>query len=607
VNGPNLPPDQAGALTHTHSPDVAAAHSDSTTLWGPFTLLEELGRGGFATVYRAWDPQLRREIALKVMLPSRLQASNGDSMLREGQLIARVRHPNVVTVYSVQREGEAIGLAMEFVRGRTLAGLVAQNGPMDAADAAAIGSHVCEALDAVHALGLVHRDVKASNVMREDNGRIVLMDFGAGRDLSGDQGAGSGIIGTPQYIAPEVLLGARVTAAADIYALAVLLFFLVTGTHPIEGKDFAEIGRAHREGRRRRLRDARPDLPAPFVDLVDGALAAEPSKRFQTALAFRRALQSTLPTELQFRPSSQTSSGEHVVAFTENTGARLTTIQRVAVAAGAAIALCGAMGFVTTTAFNIVLGRTGEFAAEGAVSYFVWGARSLVAPAVWVMALLLAFNVVALLLRTLAAHVKPLHKASIGIAVLAGRLLDAFSLRNANALGQALSVAAAAALVITAWVFSTLLAALASTVNDSPANELAVFGSGHYDTHVSYRLTLNLVVLVLAAGIVAVLRYARQHAQALQPVTSVSMVGVLCLAFLLMALPWRILFSDTFPVGSFGDQRCFILGETTDSTLISCPESAPPRNVVLRRGDARLADEHSLGRIFDAIEVLSSP
>ena len=607
MNGPNLPPDQAGALTHTHSPDVVSTHSASTTLWGPFTLLEELGRGGFATVYRAWDPQLRREIALKVMLPSRLQASNGDSMLREGQLIARVRHPNVVTVYSVQREGEAIGLAMEFVRGRTLAALVAQNGPMDAADAAAIGSHVCEALDAVHALGLVHRDVKASNVMREDSGRIVLMDFGAGRDVSGDQGAGSGIIGTPQYIAPEVLLGARVTAAADIYALAVLLFFLVTGAHPIEGKDFAEIGRAHREGRRRRLRDARPDLPAPFVDLVDGALAAEPSKRFQTALAFRRALQSTLPTERQFRPSSQTSSGEHVLPFTENAGARLTTIQRVAVAVGAAVALCGAMGFVTTTAFNIVLGRTGEFAAEGAVSYFVWGARSLVAPAVWVMALLLAFNVVALILRTLAAHVKPLHRAGVRAVDFAGRLLDAFSLRNANALGQGVSVAAAAALTVTVWVFSTLLGALASTVNDSPANELAVFGSGHYDTHVSYRLTLNLIVLGLAAGIVAVLRYARQHAQALQPVTYVSMIGVLCLAFLLMALPWRILFSDTFPVGSFGDQRCFILSETSDSTLISCPESAPPRNVVLRRGDARLADEHSLGRIFDAIEVLSSP
>jgi hypothetical protein len=607
VNSPNPPPDDASALTHTHGgAEVTPTQSPATTTWGPFALLEEVGRGGFATVYRAWDPQLRREIALKLMLPSRMRPGSGDEMLREGQLIARVRHPNVVTVYSVQREGDAIGLAMEFVRGRTLAALVEQHGPMDAADAAVVGSHVCDALDAVHALGLVHRDVKASNVMREDSGRIVLMDFGAGRDSSGDRSAPSGIIGTPQYVAPELLLGARVTAASDLYSVAVLLFFLVTGSHPVEGNDFAEVGRAHRAGRRRLLRDTRPDLPAPFIELVDTALYSEPSKRLQTASAFRRALQATLPADRQFRPSSQSTQVSDYRPPSGQTAAPLTGVQRLLLTLAGVAVLCGAMGFITTTAFNLVLRRTGEFAAEGVLAYFVWGIRSLVAPTVWVVTLLLAFNLVALAVRTVARHVPPVQLAFRTLTEQGRRALDALNMRNANALGQGLSVVAGAGLAAIAWLFSDLLGALASNVNDSPSSELSVFGSGHYDTHVSYRLTLNLVVLMLAAGIVTVLRYARRHAETMHLATYVGMIGVLCLALVMMALPWRVLFSDTFAMGAFGERRCFILGETSESTLISCPAAPAPRNIVLRRGDPRLSDEHSLGSIFDAFEAASA-
>jgi hypothetical protein len=381
----------------------------------------------------------------------------------------------------------------------------------------------------------------------------------------------------------------------------VLLFFLVTGSHPVEGNDFAEVGRAHRAGRRRRLRDARPDLPEPFIELIETALSSEPSERMQTASAFRRALQATLPTDRQFRPSSQ-SSPDYSPPPSSQFAAPRAGLQRLLLALAGAITLSGAMGFITTTAFNLVLRRTGEFAAEGVLAYFVWGIRSLVAPTVWVVTLLLAFNVVALVVRSLANYLPPVRNTFQLLTERTRRTLDALNMRNANALGQALSVTAGAALAATAWMFSDLLGALASNVNDSPSGELSVFGSGHYDTHVSYRLTLNLIVLVLATGIVTVLRYARRHGETMQPVTSVSMIGVLCLAFVMMALPWRVLFSDTFAMGAFGERRCFILGETSDSTLISCPSSPAPRNVVLRRGDPRLSDEHRLGSLFDAFE-----
>ena len=146
-------------------------------------LLEELGRGGFGIVYRAWDAALKRDVALKIIDARRLPHATEDAVLREGQMMARVRHPNVVTVFSAQRIGDEIGLAMDYIKGRTLSALVAEDGPLSAHEAALIGISLCDALSAVHRLDLVHRDLKASNVMRESGGRIVLMDFGAGRDV----------------------------------------------------------------------------------------------------------------------------------------------------------------------------------------------------------------------------------------------------------------------------------------------------------------------------------------------------------------------------------------------------------------------------------------
>ena len=187
--------------------------------WGEYTLLEQIGRGGFGTVHRAWDPVLHRDIALKIIDLSRLPAGSEAEVLREGQLMARVRHRNVVTIFRAQRIGNEIGLAMELVRGRTLAEMVHQTGPLKVREVLHIGSELCDALDAVHREGLVHRDVKASNVMKDRDGRVVLMDFGAGRERALEIGSLSGVVGTPLYMAPEVLAGHAATPAADLYSL----------------------------------------------------------------------------------------------------------------------------------------------------------------------------------------------------------------------------------------------------------------------------------------------------------------------------------------------------------------------------------------------------
>ncbi len=143
-------------------------------------------------------------------------------------------------------------------------------------EAALVGIDVCRAAGAVHAAGLLHRDIKAGNVMREEGGRILLMDFG----LTHEHGTDEDSSGTPAYMAPELLLGQPATIASEVYAIGVMLFYLLTKQYPVEGPDFAQLRAAHAAGRRRTLLDVRPDLPEALARVVETAISAAPEKRF---------------------------------------------------------------------------------------------------------------------------------------------------------------------------------------------------------------------------------------------------------------------------------------------------------------------------------------
>jgi len=258
--------------------------------WGTLTLLEHVGKGAFGDVFRAWDPRLEREVALKLLRQS--PASGGAAariVIDEAKLLARVRHPNVVTVYGADRIDGQVGLWMEFVRGRTIDAVLQEHGPMGAPEAGLIGLDVCRALSAVHRAGLIHRDVKAHNVMRETGGRIVLMDFGAGHE-DGLANDAAGLAGTPLYLAPEVFAGAAATPRSDVYSVGVLLYHLATGSYPVKGRTVGELREAHRGRQHSWLRDERPDLPDAFVRAVERALAPDPAERYDSAGEMEAAL-----------------------------------------------------------------------------------------------------------------------------------------------------------------------------------------------------------------------------------------------------------------------------------------------------------------------------
>ncbi|MGH8636152.1 MAG: serine/threonine-protein kinase, partial [Burkholderiales bacterium] len=377
VSGVESPFDGSLSSTRTAPPHeaIAVRGEGGVVTWGEYTLLDEIGRGGFGVVHRAWDGSLKRDIALKVIDVRKVSHVSEDTVLREGQMLARVRHPNVVTVYSARRIGREVGLAMEYIKGRTLSTLIVQQGVLNAHEAVHYGLALCDALAAVHREGLVHRDLKASNVMREEGGRIVLMDFGAGREVMREPGTWSGLIGTPAYMPPEVLRGERATPTADIYSLGILLFHLVTGRYPVAGGSFGDVVRAHATSERLALAECRADLPRAFVDAVERAMQPQADKRPQTAAALKRELDACLRLPDPVDHSSQAQQTIRVPA------PRSSVLQRSVAAVGGIVLLCAAAGIVTTLQFDTLLGREGEFASETPLAYVSWGVQAMLGPA----------------------------------------------------------------------------------------------------------------------------------------------------------------------------------------------------------------------------------
>jgi len=248
--------------------------------WGTLEVESPLGEGSYGEVYRAFDPWLGRAVALKLF---RASATPGAG-LDEARRLARLRHRNVLSVYGCGVHDGRAGLWSELIEGRTLSAIAAATGMFSAEETLRVGHDLANALAVVHAAGLVHGDVKAGNVMRENGGRIVLMDFGAGGDAR--LLAGRRLIsGTPRYLPPEVLDGAPLSTSSDIYALGALLFLLLGGRYPYQAIDAAALREEQRNGDRPTLHSLRPDVDGSLRTLIEDCLACEPAQRPASAQA----------------------------------------------------------------------------------------------------------------------------------------------------------------------------------------------------------------------------------------------------------------------------------------------------------------------------------
>jgi len=259
---------------------------------GSARIVREIGRGGMGVVYEAEQEELGRPVAVKA-LDTKLARSKEivERFRREGRAYARLRHEAIVTVHDLIEKDDGIFLITEFVDGADLARLAAKGGALPPDCAAVVGARVAEALDYIHFEALLHRDVKPANVMVSRQGEVKLMDFGIakGEDDASLTRAGM-LVGSPSYMAPEVLAGEDAGPSADVWALGVSLYELLTGEKPFRGKDAEELFSAIQRGKFPHVRALAPDCPRRLARAVERCLARDPQARFRSAGALAREL-----------------------------------------------------------------------------------------------------------------------------------------------------------------------------------------------------------------------------------------------------------------------------------------------------------------------------
>jgi serine/threonine-protein kinase len=257
-----------------------------------YELLEEIGAGGFGRVYRVRDLGLEREVAIKVLHPQ-LTADPGvmERFRREAMLAARLRHPNIVSIYDIQSRAGLQWYVMELVPGANLAQIVKKDGPFPLQKTTRVLFEALSALDHAHALGLVHRDIKPENMLLEPTGLLRITDFGLALALRGDRfGGATSRSGTPQFAAPEQLLGERVDPRTDLYSLGAVAYFTLLGRAPFEGPTPEAILAMQTTDNVPPLRETRPDVSREVEEVLRRAVRGDPAQRFRNAAAFREAL-----------------------------------------------------------------------------------------------------------------------------------------------------------------------------------------------------------------------------------------------------------------------------------------------------------------------------
>jgi serine/threonine-protein kinase len=257
-----------------------------------------IGRGAMAVVYAAFDPALKRSVAVKVLLPDIAEDPAMVQRFRhEAQTVASLRHPNVVTVFGLRTSERLSAIVMELIDGRSLDAVLRESSPLPLPVAGFVLSQTAAALQHAHEHGIVHRDVKPANVLLDRSGRAVVSDFGIARreGFSGSTASGL-LLGTAAYMSPEQCVGQRADALSDQYSFGVMAYELLSGRLPFSGR-VERLVWSHVHETAVPLGQLRPDLPFAVVSFVMRALEKDPARRHPSLKDAERTLRSLVPDE----------------------------------------------------------------------------------------------------------------------------------------------------------------------------------------------------------------------------------------------------------------------------------------------------------------------
>lgn len=277
----------------------AKAQMIGTVLSDRYRIEAKLGSGGMSTVYLAQDRTLDRQVAIKMMhreiseQPDQLERFN-----QEARSVAKVSHPNVVTVIDAGEDSGRPYIVLEYVEGETLKQRISREGPLDAREATAYAIEIGRGLAVAHARRLVHRDIKPQNVLIEPGGRAKLTDFGISRQLEQDGMTATGrVVGTTDYVSPEQALGKSVDPRSDIYSLGVVLYEMLTGDVPFEAESQVGVAMKHVTENLPDVQERRPDVSAALALAIDRATAKNPDERYPHIGAMVEDLEAALEVE----------------------------------------------------------------------------------------------------------------------------------------------------------------------------------------------------------------------------------------------------------------------------------------------------------------------
>ena len=298
---------------------MSTVHGPGSAL-GRYRIVERLGEGGMGSVYRATDPRLERDVALKVLHadPDTGRGEEHRRQLRlEARALSRLLHPNIATLFDLDSDDGVDFLVLEYVPGHTLAWLL-ESGPLPEARARAIALEVAEALEAAHEQGVVHRDLKPGNIILNPRGRAKVLDFGLAR-LQGSSGASvtslrgaepaGHLAGTLPYMAPEQIRGERTDARADVWAMGAIMHEMCAGSRPFAGGDYSQLLYRIVNEPAPALRTLRPAVSESYAAIVARCLEKDAARRFADAAALRRALRGDDSVESIALPLAARASG----------------------------------------------------------------------------------------------------------------------------------------------------------------------------------------------------------------------------------------------------------------------------------------------------------